>query len=124
MSLNTSYKDRDIIVAVGMTGSGKSTILQALIHGTDSLEQITIGKKKVIESKLQNIRAFKIGHETAVSETFGPGFYHEDPGVGDLTYVDLAGLFDTSSGLVEILNTFISTKILSEAKSVRFLLPV
>ena len=33
MTLNSSYKDRDLVVAVGMTGCGKSTILQALIHG-------------------------------------------------------------------------------------------
>mgnify|MGYP003945219533 FL=1 len=79
MSLNTSYKDRDLVVAVGMTGCGKSTVLQALIYGSDSLHQTTIGKKKVIESKL-NKRAFKIGHEAAQSETFAPSFYHEDPG--------------------------------------------
>ena len=79
MSLNTSYKDRDLVVAVGMTGCGKSTVLQALIYGSDSLHQTTIGKKKVIESK-SNKRAFKIGHEAAQSETFAPSFNHEDPG--------------------------------------------
>ena len=51
MTLNTSYKDRDLVVAVGKTGCGKSTILQALIHGPNSLELKAIGKRKVIESK-------------------------------------------------------------------------
>ena len=82
-----------------------------------------VDRKKVIGSKI-DMPKFKIGHLTAISETFAPSFHHEDPRNGNLTFVDLSGLFDTEGGLVELLNSFVSTKILSQAKSVRFLLPI
>ena len=33
-------KDKDIILAIGNTGSGKSTMLTSLIYGTDYLDVV------------------------------------------------------------------------------------
>ena len=106
-----------------MTGCGKSTLLQALIYGSDTLQEIETkkGLKKVIDSKMER-KEFKIGHQIATSETFYPSFYHSEE--SQLTFVDLPGLEDTQRGMVELINEFMSTKIYTEAKSVRFLLPI
>ena len=42
---------KDIVVAVGDTGCGKTTLLRALIWGSQSLKQEKVAKKQVISSK-------------------------------------------------------------------------
>jgi len=41
--------DHDLILAIGNTGCGKSTMLSSVLFGTESLEIIKKGKKKMIE---------------------------------------------------------------------------
>ena len=43
-------KGADIVIAIGNTGAGKSTMLNALVFGTDKLEvQTNENKKKIID---------------------------------------------------------------------------
>lgn len=45
-------KDAEIVLAIGNTGSGKSTMLNSLVFGTEILSvQTTDKKKKVIDQK-------------------------------------------------------------------------
>lgn len=88
-------KNKDIILAIGNTGSGKSTMLTALIYGTDFLciekqtykiqVQVEIGKFKtkkkantVIVQKTDKLEflngKFAIGHDSNHSKTFIPHF--------------------------------------------------
>lgn len=86
-----------MVVAIGNTGSGKSTMLSSIIYGTDALHETVVEqvltrkkrkgreyvyeqytkKKKVIDQK--NVTGdFKIGHSLASSETFMPHFRKRD----------------------------------------------
>ena len=82
-------KDADLVVAIGNTGSGKSTMLSSIIYGPDALhiteieqtytkkvrgkETIAKRKKKVIDQKNPQDE-FAIGHSLASSKTFMPHF--------------------------------------------------
>ena len=75
-----------MIVAVGNTGCGKSTMLSSIIYGPDSLyekkftEKIKTGGNKFKEIQRAVIdlknpqQGFKIGHSAAKSMTFLPQF--------------------------------------------------
>ena len=127
-------KDQNVILAVGSTGCGKSTMLNALIWGPESLEakkvaqtvELKGGKTKellrvVIESKDPK-KDFKIGHSSSKSETFLPHFCKMD--AIDSMFVDLAGLEDTGGQFISLVNCFISKFIFAYARSVRFLVPI
>lgn len=65
---------------------------------------------------------FKIGHETARSETFRPDTVpSKDLGV---VFVDIAGFSDTSGDMIELINCFVDKFIFNNAKSVRILCPM
>ena len=90
--LNIISKDfSDIIVVLGNTGSGKSTLINALVYGSQNMKgtyqkmevdaKFCKGGKKstrkfVIESKVED--GPKIGHSNSTSETFIPNFYRID----------------------------------------------
>ena len=44
-------KDSDLIVAIGNTGCGKSTMLSSIIFGPNSLHKTTISEKKMIQTR-------------------------------------------------------------------------
>lgn len=41
-------KDADIVIAIGNTGAGKSTMLNSIVFGTDILEVTKSEKKKIV----------------------------------------------------------------------------
>lgn len=65
---------KEIVVAVGDTGCGKTTLLRALIWGPTKLKQQKIERKQVITSTVKQDQ-FQIGHSGAVSQTFIPESY-------------------------------------------------
>lgn len=81
-------KDADLILAIGSTGCGKSTMMTSLVFGPNALEIKTInkdieimdrdGNRKVKQKQFQyidqcvNQGVFQIGHSNAVSMTFLP----------------------------------------------------
>lgn len=42
-------KGADIVISIGNTGSGKSTMLNSIVFGIDKLMETGNGRKKVIE---------------------------------------------------------------------------
>lgn len=119
-----------MLVCLGNTGSGKSTILASLVHGKERMTlkqlEVAIGKKKMTRyfvdcTEPNNI--FKIGHSKFESETFIPkSQYDEKTGI---TFADVAGLNATAGGtLIEIVNNFLVNYMFKKAKRVRFVLPI
>ena len=77
-------KLEDVVLAIGNTGCGKSTLMGAMIVGSDKLEKKKIDwinkqgkkqKKQVIDYKDDVPKVLKIGHDNNNSETFYPSFY-------------------------------------------------
>lgn len=127
----------NIVLVIGNTGSGKSTMLSSLLKGPDALEikqiKFTIDvpnkegvmvrserTKKVIDNKEASpTEDFIIGHSSVNSETFLPKFLYDYQ--NDVYFGDIAGLQDTSGPLIDFINSFLVKKIFQLANSVRFL---
>lgn len=129
-------QNQDVVVALGNTGCGKSTMFTSLIYGSQVLErkqleetvrqtsgQERISRRWVIERKLEfQSDEFKIGHNEADSMTFMPNIVKSAE--TDTYFSDLAGLNDTSGDLTEFVNCFVNKFIFKQAKRVRFLIPL
>lgn len=128
---------KDIIVCLGNTGAGKTTALNSLVHGPESLEIVEIKekvkvkkgktkevKKMVIEQKaeFQAKKLLKIGHSSALSETFRPDTVASEK--AGLIFVDVAGFEDSGSPLVELVNMFVNKHIFNISKSISFLMTI
>lgn len=101
-------KGAHIVLVIGNTGSGKSTMLSSLLRGPEFLEvkqiQFTIEvpgtdgttttkqkSKQVIDNKEAHLDSdFIIGHSDVNSETFLPKFLYDQ--YNDLLFGDIAGL--------------------------------
>lgn len=129
--LINQIRGADIVLLIGNTGAGKSTMLTSLIFGSSSLQwkKLTVklprGKSTsigVIEQRDPlGVRTFGIGHQNYRSRTFLPQF-KSDKSTGDL-YADIAGLHDTSGPLIDYINSFIMRQLFRIAKSIRLLVP-
>lgn len=124
---------------MGNTGCGKSTMLVSIIEGPGALAQTTIqkdlkaakGKKKkpmrVIARRQEPAEGdsrghFKIGHNSASSETFLPNFQAMPE--KQITFIDIAGLKDTGGDLVDTLNCIINKIVFSFCKEIKLLIPM
>jgi ABC-type dipeptide/oligopeptide/nickel transport system ATPase component len=127
-----AVKNGDLVVCIGKTGCGKSTMLNSLIHGTEALNlfegeyfidfngQQKKKLMKVIDLKPDVSTPIKIGHSNSVSETFLPNiFKNEETGT---VFVDPAGFSDTSGNFVNLVNSLIYRYMFLQAAKVRFLL--
>lgn len=102
-----NVNDGNLILAIGNTGCGKSTMMSSLMFGSEALEirrelqEIEVPlvgggvkKKKVrtqnIDQK-ENMGVFNIGHSTSESKTFMPQQYQRPGDEGNTIYVDIAG---------------------------------
>ena len=112
---------KDVILALGNTGCGKSTMLNSLINGPSSLRTIRENKKTVIKSKDDYKEEFLIGHSASKSQTFLPYFKQIDD---KKFFADIAGFHDTCGDLIEFINCFVNKKIFLRANHVKFLFPV
>ena len=86
---------QNVVLVIGNTGSGKSTMLSSLLKGPKSLEKKTVkfmmevlqkDGSKIEKEKTKNVidnkeaedgSVFKIGHSDTNSETFLPSFIHD-----------------------------------------------
>lgn len=98
----------NLVLVIGNTGSGKSTMLSSLLKGPGALEQKQITytievpsnsgttvtrqkSKQVIDNKVVNeAEDFIIGHSDVNSMTFLPKFLYDRE--NDVLYGDIAGL--------------------------------
>lgn len=127
----------DLVLSVGNTGCGKSTMINSLMFGTHSLEEKKLefqvrghrGKMKkvqrtVIEQKeeFKSKNAFSIGHSETESTTLIPSFVRDE--VNGVIYADVAGLNDKGNQFTDFINAFIDRYIFLKAERVRFLVPI
>ena len=113
--------DTDLCVTIGNTGCGKSTMLNSLCFGPESLKETFLKNekskrrgKKVIEhvSKDDNLK-FEIGHKME-SKTFIPEFM--DYPIEQVLFADVAGMNDTNGSLIEFVNSFLLKRLFVRAK--------
>lgn len=111
----SSTKDKDILIFLGSTGTGKSTMLNYLA-GCTMLEN---DEGDIIVSEESGIKSVAdIGHSTKESKTFLPSF-HE---TSTLNYYDSPGLGDTKGITQEVINAKLIRELAKNAKSVRFVI--
>ena len=81
---------KNVILALGNTGCGKSTMLNSMINGPESLYiyRDKVKKKQIITVKDGFKEDFVIGHSNSSSQTFLPCFKKLDD---DLFVADIAG---------------------------------
>lgn len=126
-------EDKDIILVLGNTGCGKSTMLNSLLLGSDCLEEtkimteIMIGekvkkRKKLVIATKDDKMTLKIGHSANQSETFFPHFVVKQS--TDEVWADIAGFNDTNGEMIETINCLINKIIFNKVRSVRFLVPI
>lgn len=124
----------DIIVAIGNTGSGKSTLIQALLNGPDSLEdrkvkvvlqdpsseQPKTAWRKQIDIKNETGKGPKIGHDQMNSQTVYPDFYRIDD--TNQYLVDVAGFDDTGIDLIKLVIALSNRALFKKVVNVKILL--
>ena len=117
-------KNANVVLVLGNTGCGKSTMLSSLVYGPDHLFQIPDpeNKKQFVIDKSEGLTGFKIGHKQQHSQTFFPDFILERE--SDVVFGDIAGLLDTKGPVIELLHIFINKLIFNQACFVRFIVPM
>ena len=91
-------ENKNVLMLLGTTGTGKSTMSNAFVLGPDNIQQSDDGKYLAknndhVSNEVQG-KVFKIGH-LAKSETTTPTYYKLDA-ANELYLVDGPGLYDTS----------------------------
>lgn len=127
----------DLLLSIGNKGCGKSTIINSLMYGPQSLEEKHLefqvrglrGKMKkvkrtVIEQKeeFKSKNAFSIEHSECESNTLIPSFIRDE--ANNIVYADVAGLNERSNEFVDFIATFIDRYIFLKAEKIRFLVPI
>lgn len=127
-----NINEADLVIVLGNTGCGKSTMLNSLLLGPDFLEerdvkvQVNVNgktkfkKQKRIEQKCE-IMTMTIGHNATKSQTFFPHFIKKKS--TNEVFADIAGLGDTNGEMVDTINCLINKMIFNRVKSLRFLVP-
>lgn len=88
----------------------------------------SIRKKKVRKtididpSKVPLDRSFRIGHSQAKSETFLPNMLFEKSS-GNI-YVDMAGLYDTSGDIIQLINWLLTKQVFNIVHSFHLIVPI
>lgn len=137
--------DKEIVVALGNPGCGKSALFTSLVHGPSSLERkkveyefeipsadgTTVMKKKTqyhIEQTADlkyslkqqgQLNQFSVRHDQK-QETFVPHFAID----GDKIYADLPGMRETNTELTQCVNNFVIKMLFAYGRNVRFIVPI
>lgn len=128
----------DLLVSVGNSGCGASTMMNALMYGPEALEekqlefmvkgpkgQMTKRMCTVIDQReeFMNNKVFNVGHSENESTTVIPSFVKDE--INNFIYADIAGVSDMNGGeFIEFINIFIDRYIFLKANQVRFLVPI
>jgi hypothetical protein len=117
-------KDRDLLMVIGNTGAGKSTMVNFIAGCT--MERVTRKKagfetrkaapiiRTVFNSKVKEVMT--IGHSNQ-SQTFTPDVEHD--GATDFTYCDCPGFLDNRGPEINIANAVNIKQTIGRARSVR-----
>lgn len=113
---NSDQDERSIVVVIGPTGSGKTTLYYALTG--KPMKCFRDGIRKRLDP-IQSEENFKIGHG-GLSETSIPGLkYNQET---NIIYCDCPGFFDNRDDIHDITNSFAISHVLSQANKAKILL--
>lgn len=73
-----------------------------------------------MRDKLRKHSGITIGHSNSESETFLPKIEF----LGNMIFIDVAGLNDTSGPLMEFINRFILRSLFQKLEKVKFIVPI
>jgi energy-coupling factor transporter ATP-binding protein EcfA2 len=107
-----SSKDKDIVIFLGNTGAGKSTVINYL--SAKALQVNSIGD--IVLENPHDSDAMAIG-ERSDSETFLPASVQ----MGDLLFYDLPGFKDTRGTARSMVNACLIKRIIENARSVKLI---
>lgn len=117
-----TLKGKDVVVVVGTTGAGKSTIANALIQG---VEKMSVNDEEMYEADwalvIDGRQMFEIGH-TSTSCTDIPGYFPLDD-KQSVYLVDAAG-FGDSNVYAEFPNQTLVHEVVKNARRVIFCLVI
>lgn len=137
--------DKEIVVALGNPGCGKSTMFTSLVYGSQSLERKkveyefeipssdgTIAHKKkskyhieqssdlkYVLKSLGRQNLFSVNH-TAKLDQFMPHFAVD----GEKIFADLPGMRGTNNELAQCINNFTIKMLFAYGRNVRFIVPI
>lgn len=127
----------DLLLSVGNKGCGKSTMINSLMYGPQSLEEKQLEfsvrglrgkmrklKRNVIEQKeeFKTKNAFTIEHSEFETTALIPSFVRDEK--NNIIYADVTGLNERGNEFIDFINTFIDRYIFLKAEKIRFLVPI
>ena len=144
----------DLVIVLGQTGDGKSTMLASLMYGAGALEEVETKQKVMVEkcdnrgkqiikdgvpqfkSKMMKTKVIDYNKEHRKRKNLVFGIGHskmksctflpnwQTEPGTGLVLTDVAGLQDTSGDLIEVINSLIIKRIFMKAESLRFIVPI
>lgn len=124
---------KDVVLVVGKTGTGKSTLIQALagnILFATEFETTSFGQtisKTVFDSQTP-IPGFEIGHrkssQTRHINSFTTSVARKDGSTKELVYLDSPGFEDTEGSEVDIATAVMLSQVAKVARSLRFVIMI
>lgn len=127
----------DLLLSVGNKGCGKSTMINSLMYGPQSLEEKQLEfqvrglrgkmrklKRTVVEQKdeFKTKNAFTIEHSECETTALIPSFVRDE--ANNCIYADVTGLNERGNEFIDFINTFIDRYIFLRAEKIRFLVPI
>lgn len=130
---------RDVVLVVGKTGTGKSTLIQALAGRTlrkaEYRSSVKRGKEtetasKVVYEAADPLPGFDIGHgktsKTSCIGCFDPEKIRRDAGIegsaSKLVYIDSPGFEDTSGQEADIATSVMLSEVAKRCRTLRFVI--
>jgi len=127
---------RDVVLVVGKTGTGKSTLIQAIAGRTLQETKHTCGivrgneitVDKIVYEAVDPLVGFEIGHGKT-SKTASIGCYDAPPCVdkaegAGLLYVDSPGFEDTNGQEADIATSVMLSEVAKRCRSLRFVIMI
>lgn len=127
-------KGKDVVLVIGKTGTGKSTLMQAIAgrklqeaeHVSSFIQQgSTVDTAaKVVYEAVDPLPGFEIGH-AKMSKTAHIGCYTHNPGDSrPLLFIDSPGFEDTNGHEADIATSIMLSQVAKRCRSLRFVIMI